>query len=108
MAEYGKLLAEIVTDTAKAQNTDALGSDFQATRENGFLRITVAIQSAVKLRLVPSAGSGFYLNNGDALVADSVLVQDVPLDVGRTWNIQTDDAAGCTFSILRVQEISEQ
>lgn len=96
--------ASISADTAKAQNTDFLATDVTPKRGTPFLRITIAVQSAVKIRLVPSAGSGFYLNNGDALVANAVLVNDVPVDTDRTWNLQTDDAAGCTISHLVVEE----
>jgi hypothetical protein len=62
--------------------------------------------TAVKVRLVPSTGSGFYLNGGTALVANSVHVEDVPVDIGRTWNVQTDNIAGMTVSIARAQEIA--
>lgn len=97
-------LAEITSDTAKAQNTDFLGTDFQTTRESSFLRICVAISTAVPVKLVPSSGTAFYLNNGDALVANAPIVNDIPVDQGRTWNLQTDDAAGTTVTHLTVDE----
>jgi ActR/RegA family two-component response regulator len=100
------LLAELVADTAKAQNTDYLAADVQLSRDDGFLRITVVAQTAVKIRLVPSTGSAFYINAGTALAANSVHVEDVPVDADRTWNVQTDDISGATISILRLQEIA--
>jgi hypothetical protein len=98
-------LAELVADTVKAQNADFLATDVQTSRATSYLRIAVAVQSAVKVKLVPSSGTAFYLNNGDALVADAVIVNDVPVDDGRTWNLQTDDAAGCTVSHLTIDEV---
>ena len=100
------LLAEIVTDTVAGQNDDLFPAALQLLRDDGFVRITIAVQSAVKVRLVPDSGSGFYLNGGTALVADSVHVEDVPVDIGRTWNVQTDDALGMTVSIARAQSLA--
>lgn len=99
--------ASIVADTAKAQNTDFLASDVTLKQGASFLRIALALKSAVKVKLVPSSGTAFYLNDGDDLVANAVIVNDVPVDKGRTWNLQTDDAAGCTVSHMTVDEIVE-
>lgn len=105
---YGKLLAELTANTTKAQNTDLFASDFQPSRDDSVCRITIAATAARAVRLVPSTGTGtaFYINGGAALTANAVHVEDVPLDTGRTWNIQTDNASGITTTILRVQELS--
>ena len=103
---YGRLLAELTANTTKAQNTDFFAADFQSARDDSGCRITVAASAARRIRLVPSSGTAFYIAAGAQLTANAVHVEDVPLDTGRTWNVQTDDASGATVTILRVQELS--
>lgn len=99
--------AEVVANTAKAQNTDVLAADFQLGGEGSFARISLAGTAAVKVKLVPSSGTAFYLNAGAALTANTVFTEDVALDTGRTWNVQTDDASGITVTHLVVDEYTE-
>ena len=104
--EYARVLKTVIADTAKAQNTDLFAADFQMVRQDSTIRISIAGTAAVKVRLVPSTGTGFYLKAGVALVANSVHTEDVALDQGRTWNIQTDDGSGITVTHCVVQELS--
>lgn len=103
--EHGALLAELVADTSKAVNTDYLATDFQTTRADGVVRITIVSQGASTFRLVPSAGTAFSLNADANLTAGAHYVEDVALDIGRTWNIQNDTGTE-VVSMLRVQELS--
>jgi len=105
-AIYTRKLASIVTDTVVAQNVDFLAADFSCKDDREtMVRLTLAVSSAVKVRLVPSSGTGFYLNNGTALVAVAAHTEEIVLDSGRTWNVQTDDAAGTTVHHLHVVEV---
>lgn len=101
---YAKLLAEVTADNTKAQNTDFLATDFQVTGSARKCVITAALGSAVRLRLSPSSGSPFSLNGGSSLGAAAVHTFEVLLDPDRTWNLQTDDAAGATLRHLRIVE----
>jgi hypothetical protein len=101
---YTKSLAAIVADVTKAQNSDFIATDFQL-EAGGVCRVSLTISSAVKVRLVPSTGSGFYINAGAVLVANAVHTEEIALDVGRTWNIQTDDSGGTDVKHLVVQEV---
>jgi hypothetical protein len=106
MAEKARLLASIAADTVKAQNTDVLAADFQVQREDAEVRICIA-GTAVEVSLVPSTGSAIHLNGGSALPADGIHREDVLLDVGRTWNIQSANIAGVTVKHLIIQEVAE-
>lgn len=103
---YSKQLAQIVADTAKAQNTDFLATDFQLSREGSMVRISIAISTAVAVLLVPSSGTGIQLNGTTALTAGGLHTFELALDTGRTWNLQTSNAAGTTCRHLIVQEIA--
>ena len=102
---FGRGLARITTDTPKARDVDFLGTAVRLQREDSVLRISLAVSSAVKVRLVPSSGTAFYINGGAALAAATVHTEDVALDIIRTWNLQTDDASGTTVHHLVLQEI---
>lgn len=104
MEDYRRELATIITDTVKAQNVDILASDFQLERAGNLIRISV-MATAVSIMLVPSSGSAIYLNNAGALAANGILTETVALDQGRTWNLQTSNAAGITVKHLCIQEI---
>lgn len=104
---FAKLHAELTADTAVTPNLDALSSDFQVEREDSIVRITIVPASASTWRLVPSTGTAFSLNADADLTAGAIYTEDVTLDVGRTWNIQTDTGtADITVNMLRVQELS--
>lgn len=104
MEDYRKELATIITDTVKAQNVDILAADFQLKRAGNLIRISIA-GTAVAVNLIPSSGSAFALNSGSALPLNSAYTEEIALDHGRTWNLQTADVAGITVRHLCVQEI---
>jgi len=97
--------AEIIADKIIAQNANALTTDFTVHKQEAIVRITLAISSAVKVKLVPSSGTALYFNAGAVMVAATVYTEEFALDTGRTWNIQTDDSGGTTVYHLVVQEI---
>lgn len=97
-------LAKLIADTTKAQNTDFLTTDFQMKWSGSLCRISVQISSNVTLSLVPSSGTAIVLNGGTALAASGLYTFEVALDQGRTWNLQTSNAAGTTVHHLVVQE----
>jgi hypothetical protein len=103
--EYVRV-AELIADTVKAQNTDLLAADITILRTSSSLRVAI-VGTAVKVKAVPSSGTAFYLNGGSALTLDALYVEEVPVDDGRTWNIQTDDAAGITVKHLAVDLIQD-
>lgn len=103
---FAAIHASIIANTAKAQSTNVLAADWQPVRADSIQRIAIAATAARKVQLVPSSGTAFYLNGGSALVANTVHVEDIPLDPDRTWNIQTDDVSGITVTYLRVIELS--
>ncbi len=105
MSEFSTLLTEMTADAHVDQDTDILATDFQPSRSHGFIRITVAC-SACKIRLVPSIGTGFYINGGKAVPGEGVFVEDIPLDTVRSWNLQCPDPLGIDLKLLRVQELS--
>ena len=98
---YRTQLATLQANTTKAQNVDILDSDFQMQRSGTLCRITVAA-SNVALRLVPSAGAAIALG---AAAAQTAVTYAVALDPDRTWNLQTNDAAGVTVYHLCIQEV---
>ena len=102
---YAKRLARIGANAAKTQGEDFLDNDVTLKYADSTVRVSVAINSAVKLEWSPSSGSPFYLNGGAALTADTVYTELVQLDTERTWNIQTDDAGGTTVLHLIITEI---
>ncbi len=101
--------ATVIADTTKAQNTDVLAADVTPKFGVGYFRVTLAADAAVKALVVPSSGSSFYLNNGDALVADAVIVNEFGFDAegGRTFNIQSDDGAGITVTHMMIDQVVE-
>lgn len=103
--DYRKELATIATDTSKAQNVDWLGTDFQLSRAGNLVRITLAIDAAVEVALVPSSGSNINLNGGSAMTANAVYTEELALDQARTWNLQTPNVAGCNVIHLVVVEV---
>lgn len=102
MADYRRRLAELVANTVKAQNVDVLAADFQTARADSLVRITVAMTN-VLLRLVPSSGTAMTLGTP---AAATLTTYELALDTGRTWNLQTNDAAGVTVYHLVIQEIN--
>lgn len=102
---YQTELGSITADVAKAQNTDFLASDFQVKGEGRLVRICIAVDANVEVDLVPSSGSQFELNGGSALTANAVYLFEVLLDIGRTWNLQTPNVAGCNVLHLVIQEV---
>ncbi len=102
MNDYRTELATITTDTAAAQNTDILASDFQVKRAGNLVRITISA-TAVALRLVPSSGTTVPI---DSALPNTVLTTfELALDAGRTFNLQTNDPSGITVYHLVIQEI---
>lgn len=104
MVLLAALLAEIHEDTPISQNVDILPQRFQSTREVSVIKITIAC-AACRFRLVPNEGSAFSINAGKAIPDDSVYVEEVPLDTGRTWNLQCPDPGELVLKMLRVEEI---
>lgn len=105
MPEFSALLSEITADVHVDQDTNILATDFQPTRENGFIRITVAC-AACKIKLVPSAGTSFRLNGGEAVAGEGVFTEDIALDTVRSWNLQCPSLSGIDLKMLRIQELS--
>lgn len=101
---YLKRLATITTATAKAQNVDFLGSDFQVSRESSRVRVTASVTGASRIRLIPSSGAGFSLASGTS-ISGSLVTEEITLDPGRTWNVQTDNASGTTVNFLLIDEL---
>lgn len=105
---YAKVLDKLVADTAKAQNTDYLASDFQVVRSSSAVRIAIVTQASGHVfKLVPSSGTSFSLNGGSALPQAAYFAEDVVLDTDRTWNLQDSSSGGSTVSMVVVQELSE-
>lgn len=103
---YARQLAALTADTAKAQSTDFLAADFQLRHEGALCRVTIAVSTAVVVLLVPSSGTAIALNGGSALTAGGLHTFELALDTGRTWNVQTSDAAGTTCRHLVVHELA--
>lgn len=101
---FHRRLASITADTAKAQNTDFLDTDFQVSSVASRVRITVAVTGGSRVRLVPSSGTGFNLLNGSSL-SGTVATEELSLDATRTFNLQTDNVAGTTIKVLYVDEL---
>lgn len=97
--------AEQAGDRAVAQNADLFTSDFQMTREDSMCRITVCVTTAVTVLLSPEEGTAFLLNGGSALTANAVYTEELQLDIGRSYNLQTNDASGTTFRLAVVSEV---
>lgn len=104
MTRYAKQLASILSDTVRAQNTDFLSEDFAPQREGTLVRITIATQTAVAVRLLPSSGESTKLQAA-ALGAEVLSTFEMALDPSLTYNLQTPDAAGTTVNYLVVQEV---
>lgn len=105
-AAYVRRIAE-GTEAAAEQNTSLLASDFTLTRGDSKVKITLALATSVKIRIVDeTAELGFYLNGGTAIPADAAYTEELLLYSGGAWNIQTDDVAGVTFNMYVVQEES--
>jgi len=102
---YGAVLFTSSASTIAEQGVDLLPADIRVTRDTSVVRISVAATAAVKLIFVPSSGTGFYLNAGGNLPINGVHTEDVVLDIGRTWNLQSDDVAGITTTHLVIQEV---
>jgi hypothetical protein len=99
------VLAKVITDETVAQNTDLLTADFVPGFPGASLRLSIVLDSAVIVKLVGSDSTVILLNGGSALVADAVHTEVLALDSGRTWNLQTANAAGMTCTMLFIQEI---
>lgn len=106
ISPYASLLASVVANTAKAQNVDLLASDFQVTHSTSVVRISICATAAVEVALVPSSGTAILLNNAAALAVNGVLTEEVVLDTGRTWNIQTPNSSGITVTHCIVQAVT--
>lgn len=104
MTRYAKQLASILSDTTKAANTDFLTQDFAPEREGTLVRITIANETAVPVRLVPSSGNTTKLQ-ASALAAEVLVTFELALDPSLTYNLQTPDAAGVTINYLVIQEV---
>ena len=100
---YAKQLVSVHADTTKAQNVDLLAADFQMGRGGTLCRITVATTN-VALLLIPDEGTGMILGAG---AAGTAVTYELALDPARTYNLQTNDAAGVTVYQLVVQEVSQ-
>lgn len=104
MTRYAKQLASILSDTVKAANTDFLTQDFAPEREGTLVRITIALETAVPLRLTPSSGNSTKLQVSP-LGAEVLTTYELALSPSLTYNLQTPDAAGTTVNYLVVQEV---
>ena len=102
---YGKLLAEITEATVVAQSTDVFAANFKPTRSDSLVRISIAA-TAVIVSLMGSDGSVIHLNNGTALAAYGIHTEELHLDSTRTWNVQTEDAAGVTARLCTIYEVA--
>jgi len=88
----------------KAQDTDWI-ADATPIREDGELIIQVSITSAVKLEATLDGTNYDYINNGDALVANTLYRFKIDVDNTMTFNIRTDDAAGVTIGKCLIKEV---
>lgn len=102
---YRRELARIVSDTAVSQNEDWLGTDFQMSREGSICRVTVGVSTQVTIVLSPSSGGELLAMQGTSVVVNGIHTFEHALDIGRTWNLRTLDAAGTVVRHLVVQEI---
>lgn len=102
--KYGRRIAS-VAGAIKGQLQDIFATDFQPARDDSVCRITVRVfAAAASVFLVPSSGDPIGLNGGADIPANTTYTQDVPLDTGRTWNLQTA-ALGIACDAV-VQELS--
>ena len=111
MAEnYVKIIGEATG--AKAQNVEWFSADLQEQQVSeqfgaSKFRLTIGINSEVKVQVTLDSGSNWlYLNGGNALVADSIYMFDVGVRDGDNFNMRTDDASGTTVKLCRVSEVS--
>jgi hypothetical protein len=103
MGLAARLLAEVATATAKAQNVDLFAADFQTSRGDSIVRITYCDEAAIDIKLV--ANDDVVLVIEDTTTADTPFTVELCLDTTRTWNIQTGNAAGLSCTLCVVQEI---
>lgn len=107
---YIKIIGE--SSGSKAQNAEWFSADLQeqaVSEQFGAtkFRIQVGISSAVKIAVTLDSGSNWlYLNNGEALVADTLYIFDVALRQSDNFNMRTDDSSGTTVKVCRVSEVS--
>lgn len=104
MSRFAKQLAAVVADKVVAQNVDFLTEDFQPTREGTRIRITLAVDSAVAVRLSPSSGSTTKIQSS-ALGAEVLETFEFDLDPSLSYNLSTPDAAGTTINYLVINEV---
>jgi len=104
MTRYATQLASIVSDTARAADTDFLAADFAPKREGTLIRITIACETSVAVRLVPSSGSSTKLQ-ASSLGAEVLTTFELALSPSLTYNLQTPAAGGVTVNYLVVQEV---
>ena len=88
---------------AKAQNVDWI-TDATPLQEASTIIVQVSISSAVKLQVTLDGTNYDYLNEGTALVADSMYRFEIDVDDTMTFNINTDDAAGTTIRYCSIKE----
>lgn len=107
---YIKIIGE--TSGTKAQNVEWFSADLkeqQTSEQFGAtkFRVQVGISSTVKIAVTLDSGSNWlYLNNGEALVADTLYIFDVALRQSDNFNMRTDDSSGTTVKVCRVSEVS--
>ena len=116
ISPYATLIASIAANVTKAQNTDILvegdvegpapSGDFQLTHSTSVVRISICATAAVEVALVPNSGTAILLNNAAALAVNGVHTEEVVLDTGRTWNLQTPNAAGITVTHCIIQAVT--
>ena len=111
MAEnYVKIIGE--ASGAKAQNAEWFSADLQEQQVSeqfgaSKFRITLAVNAEKKVQVTLDSGSNWvYLNEGNALVADSLYMFDVGVRDGDNFNMRTDEASGTTVTLCRVSEVS--
>ncbi len=106
-AKYARVLKTITSDTSVDQDVDVFASDFQVTRADSTVRISIVNSTAdTTWSFVPSSGTRVLLNGGSTVSASSVHTEDVVLDQGRTWNLQETSKETSTILHCVIHELS--
>ena len=87
----------------KAQNVDWI-TDATPIREDGKLIIQVSITTAQIIQVTLDGTNYDALNEGTALVANSLYRFEIDVDNTMTFNIRTPDAAGATIGKCLIKE----
>jgi hypothetical protein len=101
------LLALAQTNGAKAQNEKWLNQDLNyITNQAGKLRITIAMNMAIKVEVTLDGGSNWlFLNSDTTIPANSLFIFDVPVRLGDKFNLRTQNPAGVNVIVCRIDQV---